>query len=158
MLWFLDIHTKLRWSGTCNLTRSSSYCAFLSLSDNESSNWPILAPTVNSYSASRTTLLGMNSCQICSRQLFPLLSILPLHRSSQINSCDWPPFFHAEYPAVSVTTKLSPDTAVEISSPIPMRAAASTGGSKPRLYCHRSTQYIMHCVGDAIHASEVRIQ
>jgi hypothetical protein len=26
------------------------------------------------------------------------------------------------------------------------------------IYCHRSTQYIVHCVGDAIHASEVRIQ
>jgi hypothetical protein len=50
----------------------------------------------------------------------------------------------------------SPDTAVEM-SPIPMRATASTGGSKPRLHCHRSTQYIVHRVGDAIHASEVRI-
>jgi hypothetical protein len=27
---------------------------------------------------------------------------------------------------------------------IHMRATASTGGSKPRLYCHRSTQYIVH--------------
>jgi hypothetical protein len=34
-----------------------------------------------------------------------------------------------------------------------MRATASTGGSKPRLNCHRSTQYIVYCVGDAIHAS-----
>jgi hypothetical protein len=32
---------------------------------------------------------------------------------------------------------------VEI-GPIPMRATASTGGSKPHLYCHRSTQYIVH--------------
>jgi hypothetical protein len=64
---------------------------------------------------------------------------------------------HAEYPVVSVIAKLSPDTTVE-TSPIPMRATASTGGSKPLLYCHRSTQYIVHCVGDAIHASEVRIQ
>jgi hypothetical protein len=32
---------------------------------------------------------------------------------------------------------------VEI-GPIPMRAAASTGGSKPHLNCHRSTQYIVH--------------
>jgi hypothetical protein len=31
-----------------------------------------------------------------------------------------------------------------VQSPIPMRATASTGGSKPRLYCHRSTQYIVH--------------
>jgi hypothetical protein len=42
----------------------------------------------------------------------------------------------------------TPDTGVEM-SPIPMRAAASTRGNKPRLYCHRSTQYIVHCVGDA---------
>jgi hypothetical protein len=66
-------------------------------------------------------------------------------------------FWHAEYPTVSVITKLSPDTAVE-SRPVLLLAAASTGGSKPRLYCHRSTQYIVHCVGDAIHASEVPIQ
>jgi hypothetical protein len=32
---------------------------------------------------------------------------------------------------------------VEI-GPIPMRTTASTGGSKPRLYCHRSTQYIVY--------------
>jgi hypothetical protein len=32
---------------------------------------------------------------------------------------------------------------VEI-GPIPMRATASTGGSKPRLYCHRFTQYVVH--------------
>jgi hypothetical protein len=63
--------------------------------------------------------------------------------------------FHAEYPAVSVIVKLSPDTAVEM-SPIPMWATASTGGSKPCLFCHRSTQYIVHCVGDAILASVVR--
>jgi hypothetical protein len=41
----------------------------------------------------------------------------------------------------------SPDSAVtgpvEI-GPIPMRTTASTGGSIPRLYCHRSTQYIVH--------------
>jgi hypothetical protein len=59
---------------------------------------------------------------------------------------------HAEYPAVSVIAKLSPDTAVESRSVL-LRAAASTGGSKPRLYCHRSTQYIEHCVVDAIHAA-----
>jgi hypothetical protein len=39
-----------------------------------------------------------------------------------------------------------------------LQAPASTGGSKPHLYCHRSTQYIVHCVGDAIHASEVWLQ
>jgi hypothetical protein len=50
---------------------------------------------------------------------------------------------HVEYPAVSVIAKLSPDTAVEMRS-IRTRATASTGGSKPRLYCHRSTQYIVH--------------
>jgi hypothetical protein len=50
---------------------------------------------------------------------------------------------HTEYPAVSVIAKLSPDTAVE-TSPIPTRATASTGDSKPRLYCHRCTQYIVH--------------
>jgi hypothetical protein len=46
---------------------------------------------------------------------------------------------------------------VEI-GPIPMRATASTGGSKPRLYCHNLHNTLCICVGDAIHASEVRIQ
>jgi hypothetical protein len=54
-----------------------------------------------------------------------------------------PECVHAEYKAVYVIAKLSPDTAEEM-SPIPTRATASTGGSKPRLYCHRSTQYIVH--------------
>jgi hypothetical protein len=46
---------------------------------------------------------------------------------------------------------------VEI-GPIPMRATASTGVSKPRLYCHNLHNTLCICVGDAIHASEVRIQ
>jgi hypothetical protein len=42
---------------------------------------------------------------------------------------------------------------------IPMRATASTGGSKLRLYCVTDLHNILcMCVGDAIHASEVRIQ
>jgi hypothetical protein len=44
---------------------------------------------------------------------------------------------------------------VEI-GPIPMRATASTGGSKPRLYLVTDLHNTLCiCVGDAIHASEV---
>jgi hypothetical protein len=46
---------------------------------------------------------------------------------------------------------------VEI-GPIAMRATALTGGSKPRLYCHNLHNRLCICVGDAIHAREVRIQ
>jgi hypothetical protein len=45
--------------------------------------------------------------------------------------------------AVSVIAKLSPDNR-RGDEAIPYRATATTGGSKPRLYCHRSTQYIVH--------------
>jgi hypothetical protein len=48
----------------------------------------------------------------------------------------------------------TPDTAMEM-SPIPMQATASTGGNTSPLLSHI---YTMHCVGDAVHASEVPIQ
>jgi hypothetical protein len=50
------------------------------------------------------------------------------------------------YFAIILYIQRSPDSAVTgpvEMGPIPMRATASTGGSKPRLYCHRSTQYIV---------------
>jgi hypothetical protein len=54
----------------------------------------------------------------------------------KITSCTYSAFHSA--PLLSAVTG-----PVEI-GPIPMRATASTVGSKPRLYCHRSTQYIVH--------------
>jgi hypothetical protein len=60
---------------------------------------------------------------------------------------------HTCRPTLQRVPQHSPDSAVtgpvEI-SPIPMRTTASTGGSKPRLYCHISTHTLCICVGDAI--------
>jgi hypothetical protein len=75
-----------------------------------------------------------------------MLAVLPYARGRGFDSRSYMPNTRRFRSSPS-----SPDTAVEM-SPIPMRGTASTGGSKPRLYCHRSTQYILHCVGDAIHA------
>jgi hypothetical protein len=47
-------------------------------------------------------------------------------------------------PSTSLAPLLSAVTGPVEIGPIPMRATASTGGSKSRLYCHRSTQYIVH--------------
>jgi hypothetical protein len=51
---------------------------------------------------------------------------------------------HADYPAVNLQI-----TAGE-SRRFSMRGLQVSRGRVPRVYCHRSTPYIVHCVGDVI--------
>jgi hypothetical protein len=61
----------------------------------------------------------------------------------------WAWFLSWRIPGGSVGADFSRYTAEYIAC-ISMRTAASGRGSTPRFYCHRSTHYIVHCVGDVI--------
>jgi hypothetical protein len=56
---------------------------------------------------------------------------------------------HAEYQAVSACQRKHLQITAEEIGQFSMRAATDRG-SIPRVYCHRSIHYIVHCVGDEV--------
>jgi hypothetical protein len=62
--------------------------------------------------------------------------------NQSIRFCIWYLYNHAEYPAVNLSANFSRYP--------PKRSLIflCERGSKPCIYCHRSTHYIVHCVGD----------